>query len=483
MRDLKHLLIVLASMSLLICAGVDHTKAQDDPAGEAQATAEKQEAPQQEAAEEAGDDAQVSYDSGNLAWMMVSVALVLMMTGPGLALFYGGLVRKKNILSVMMQCLFLMGMNSVLWALIGYSLAFSEGGPVFYTHGETEFTLFGGMDHLFLEGVSPYLAANGKDVIFPSNGALPAELFMLFQMMFFVITPALIAGAFAERMKFSAMVLFTILWGLIIYCPLAHWVWGPHAIFGGGSPIHALDFAGGLVVHASSGVSALICALVIGKRLGYPKEPIPPHNLTYTVIGACLLWVGWFGFNAGSELASDAMAVNAMVVTHLSAAAGVLGWAGIEWLVHGKPSVLGACSGAVAGLVVITPASGFVTPMPAIVMGLIAGVVCYYACAKVKVAFGYDDSLDAFGIHGVGGSVGAILTGLFASPVLVEGLERGHQVLNQAISVVVTVIFAAVGSFIILKVVDALVGLRVSEAAERRGLDVSEHDEEGYIFT
>lgn len=422
--------------------------------------------------------AAVEYNPGHVAWMMVCAAFVLMMTGPGLALFYGGLVRKKNILSVMMQCLFLMGMNSVLWAVVGYSLAFSENGPTLFSADGQDFSLIGGLDKAMLNGVGPH--SGGQ--LAPA-GDIPEELFMVFQMMFFIITPALIAGAFAERMKFSAMVAFTVLWGLLIYCPLAHWVWGPKALFGGSSPYHALDFAGGLVVHASSGVSALVCALVLGKRIGYGSEPMPPHNLTYTVIGTCLLWIGWFGFNAGSAVAANESAVNAFVVTHLCAAAGLLGWAVAEWIFHGKPSVLGACSGAVAGLVVITPASGFVTPMAAILMGLIGGVVCYIAAVKVKVALGYDDSLDAFGVHGVGGSLGAVLTGVFASSAVTElHASAGAQVTNQVISLIATYVLSIVGTFIILKVIDAVIGLRVSQEAELRGLDVTEHNEDGYIF-
>ena len=456
----------LAATLLLATIASGHSLAQDAEDDAETSQAEIVEAPDQEATP--------TFDSGHVAWMLTSSALVLMMTGPGLALFYGGLVRKKNILGVMMQCLFLMGMNSVLWAIIGYSLAFSDQGPTIYSYGGNDFTLIGGFDKALLNEVGP-----SKGKLAGDDGGIPEELFMVFQMMFFIITPALIAGAFAERMKFSAMVLFTVLWGLLIYCPLAHWVWGPKALFGADSPFHALDFAGGLVVHASSGVSALVCALVLGKRIGYGKEPMPPHNLTYTVIGSCLLWVGWFGFNAGSALAADSSAVNAFVVTHLCAAAGLIGWACAEWVVHGKPSVLGACSGLVAGLVVITPASGFVTPMAAIVMGLVGGVVCYLACAKLKTALGYDDSLDAFGVHGVGGTLGALLTGVFASTD-VSGADP--SIVNQVISLVVTYVLSIVGTFIILKVLDVAIGLRVSQDDEIRGLDLSQHDEEGYIF-
>ncbi|MDA0283400.1 MAG: ammonium transporter [Planctomycetota bacterium] len=407
-----------------------------------------------------------------VAWMLTSSALVLMMTAPGLALFYGGLVRKKNILGVMMQCIFLMGLMTVLWGICGYSLAF--GGSSRWV---------GNFDHVLMKGI----IADGilTDVEWANN-----SIFFVFQGMFFIITPALICGAFAERMKFSTMCVFSVLWGLLVYCPICHWVWAesgwlcewnPDALY------PALDFAGGTVVHISSGVSALLCALLIGKRIGYPQEPMPPHNLTYTCIGAALLWVGWFGFNAGSAVDANAVAVNAFVATHMCAAAGVLGWSAVEWLQHGKPSILGACSGAVAGLVCITPASGSCTAVSAIPMGIIAGVACYYACAKLKKTFGYDDSLDAFGVHGVGGTVGALLTGVFASKHLSSnhyGVLDGMpgQMVPQIVSIAATAGFALVGTFIILKVLDALLGLRVSQDDEVRGLDVSQHGEEGYIF-
>src|SRR5262245_55661561 len=368
--------------------------------------------------------------AGHNAWMLTCSALVLFMTAPGLAMFYSGLVRKKNVLGVMMQCLFLMGLLTVIWGLYGYSLAFGGAAPAADATDEekaknTYSPYIGNLDYLFMNGVQRQLKIEKKDngeevraVDTPMEGAIPRLTHMLVQGMFFIITPALICGAFAERMKFSTMVVFMILWGTIVYCPLAHWVWdggllaynSPYAIAGG-----ALDFAGGTVVHISSGVSALMCALVMGKRLGYGTEPMPPHNLTYTVLGAAMLWVGWFGFNAGSELASDGLAASAFCVTHFAAAAGTLSWAGMEWITRGKPSVLGAASGAVAGLVCITPASGFVQPMPAIGMGIAVGVVCFLACTKLKSAFGYDDSLDAFGVHGIGGTLGAILTGVFAS--------------------------------------------------------------------
>lgn len=421
--------------------------------------------------------------AGHNAWMLTSCALVLFMTAPGLAMFYGGLVRKKNVLGVMMQCLFLMGLMTVLWALYGYSLCFGDGGPY-----------IGNGDYLFMQGVQRTWDEAAGAPVTPMADAIPRFTHMLFQGMFFIITPALICGAFAERMKFNAMVLFSILWGTLVYCPLCHWVWGggilafgeDHAIMGG-----ALDFAGGTVVHISSGISALLCALILGRRGGMGTSDMRPHNLTYTTLGAGMLWVGWFGFNAGSELASDGLASSAFATTHFSAAAGVLGWCIYEWFTSGKPSVLGAASGAVAGLVCITPAAGFVQPMPALFMGAAAGVVCAIACSTVKQKFGYDDSLDAFGVHGVGGTLGAILTGVFATREcwnIADGeklglLEGGNVMGGQIAAVVVTIVFSLVATFIILMVVKALVGLRVSEKDEILGLDVSEHGEEGYIFT
>ncbi len=407
-----------------------------------------------------------------VAWMLTASALVLMMTAPGLALFYGGLVRKKNILSVMMQCIFLMGLMTVLWGVVGYSWAFGGTSPY-----------VGNFDHVLMSGLLP-------DGQIPDAKWADDLIFFVFQGMFFIITPALICGAFAERMKFSTMCVFCVLWGLIVYCPVAHWVWAepgwlcewnPDAAF------PALDFAGGTVVHISSGVSALLIAIMIGKRIGYPAEPMPPHNLTYTCIGAALLWVGWFGFNAGSAVDANAAAVNAFVATHMCAAAGVLGWSAVEWLKHGKPSILGACSGAVAGLVCITPASGSCNAAAAIPMGLAAGVVCYLACAKLKTKFGYDDSLDAFGVHGIGGTLGALLTGVFASKHLSAnhyGLLDGMpgQMVPQIVSIVATAVFALVGTFIIVKILDATMGLRVSQDEEVQGLDLSQHGEEGYIF-
>lgn len=419
-------------------------------------------------------------NSGDTAWMLVSSALVLMMTAPGLALFYGGLVRKKNILGVMMQCIILMGLMSTLWVVVGYSLAFDSsiaGGFV------------GGFKMVMLNGMS--ISGSGLTLIHKLT--IPDLLFMVYQMMFFIITPGLICGAFAERMKFSAMVLFCALWGLLIYCPVAHWVWSADGMFNhanSNARFGALDFAGGTVVHLISGASALLCAIMLGKRLGFGQEPMPPHNLTYTFIGATMLWVGWFGFNAGSAGAANAAAVSAFVATHMAAATGTLTWAGIEWFKRGKPSILGACSGCVAGLVCVTPAAGFVTPTSGMILGVIAGIVCYFACTTIKSKFGYDDSLDAFGVHGVGGLAGALLTGVFSSGEITGDANKGgliegnaQQFINQLVACGVSLALAIVGTFIILKVVDALVGLRASQDDEIQGLDLSQHGEEGYIIT
>ncbi len=446
-------------------------------------------------------DASDAALAGHNAWMLTSSALVLFMTVPGLAMFYSGLVRKKNVLGVMMQCIFLMGLLTVIWGLYGYSLAFG-GSPVTEDKsphnpyvGNGQFVLMRNVQRYLKVETDPETKEVTKSVVTPMEGAIPRLTHMLFQGMFFIITPALICGAFAERMKFSTMVVFMILWGTLVYCPLCHWVWdGGLLAYGSGLAGGALDFAGGTVVHISSGVSALVCALVLGKRLGHGTEPMPPHNLTYTVLGAGMLWFGWFGFNAGSELASDGLAASAFCTTHFAAATGTLAWAAMEWITRGKPSVLGAASGAIAGLVCITPAAGFVQPMSAIVMGAVAGVVCFYSCTALKAAFKYDDSLDAFGVHGVGGTLGAILTGVFATveaadygliskgePVgLVDGNPR--LLLGQIVAVLASWVLAAVATFIILKVLDATMGLRVSKEQEMQGLDVSQHGEEGYIF-
>lgn len=424
-------------------------------------------------------------DRGDNAWMLTSSALVLMMTTPGLAMFYGGLVRKKNVVSVLMQCVFLMGLMTIIWALVGYTLAF--GGSAAW---------IGNMDHLFMKGVQPEWTDKGPVIPIHPLLNIPMLTHMVFQGMFFIITPGLICGAFAERMKFSTMVVFSILWGLIIYCPLCHWVWGGGVMSYGTEHAKqwcaggALDFAGGTVVHISSGVSALICALVLGKRVGYPTEPMPPHNLSFTALGAGLLWVGWFGFNAGSAGAADGIAASAFAATHFSAAAGALAWAGLEWIMRGKPTLLGASSGAVAGLVCITPAAGFVLLMPAILMGAAAGIVCCLACAVLKHKLGYDDSLDAFGVHGLGGTLGALLTGVFATRAVWDIgagkplglLEKGPVLLAQVIATGATWVFAAVVTFILLKVLDVVMGLRVTKEEELVGLDLSQHGEEGYIF-
>ncbi len=427
--------------------------------------------------EQQAADAKSSADN---AWMLTSSALVLMMTGPGLALFYGGLVRKKNVLGTMMQSFAMMAVVTVMWGLFSYSLAFGSGN-----------SFIGGFQNLFLHGVGSTPDADYAATI-------PAQTFMVYQLMFAIITPALITGAFAERMKFSAMLAFTVLWSIIVYSPMAHMVWGKggllNASLGGRFP--TLDFAGGTVVHVTSGVSALVCALYLGKRVGYPKEPMPPHSVVLSFIGASFLWVGWFGFNAGSALASGSLATSAFVATHFAAAAAAVGWAGAEWIRNGKPSVLGGISGSVAGLVAITPAAGFVKPMPALAIGLIAGVFCYYMVAKVKAKFAYDDSLDAFGVHGAGGTLGALLTGVFAvsavNPIfkdaqgntIASGLIEGnpHQLLNQLMGVAIAWVIAIVGTLIILKLVDATIGLRVKEEEEVQGLDLSQHGEEGYYW-
>jgi Amt family ammonium transporter len=419
-----------------------------------------------------------AQSAGDNAWMLTSAALVLMMTGPGLALFYGGLVRAKNVLSTMMHSFALMGVVTVLWAIYGYSLAFGEGN-----------SFFGGLQYLFLNGVG---SAPNADY----GATVPHETYMIYQLMFAIITPALISGAFAERMKFSAMLLFTCLWSTIVYFPMAHMVWGKGGLLNAflGGKIPTFDFAGGTVVHITSGVSALVCALYLGKRVGFPKEPMKPHNLVLSVIGACLLWVGWFGFNAGSAVSASGLATSAFVATHFGAAAAALGWMFAEWVKHGKPSMLGGISGCVAGLVAITPASGFVKPFPALLIGLLAGIVCFWMVTTVKSKFGYDDTLDAFGVHGAGGTLGAILTGVFATNAINDALKDAAgkpvalgwvdgnpgQVLNQAIAVAISWVLAIVGTLVILKIVDLLVGVRATQEQEVTGLDISLHGEEGY---
>jgi Amt family ammonium transporter len=416
--------------------------------------------------------------------MLTSSALVLMMTAPGLALFYCGLVRKKNVLSVMMQCVFLMCLLTVLWGLYGYTLVFGGSGP-----------WIGDTSYLFMRHVEAMWTDAGPEIPLYPGTTIPVLTHMLYQGMFFIITPALICGAFAERMKFSAMVAFTALWSTVVYLPLAHWIWGggflsygsPHAQSLGGG---ALDFAGGTVVHISSGVSALVCALLLGQRLGYGREPMPPHNMTYAAIGASMLWVGWFGFNAGSALAANRLASCAFAATHFAAASGGVTWAALEWRRRGRPSVLGVCSGLVAGLACITQAAGYVTLMPALLIGVLGSTTCYAACTVVKGRFGYDDSLDVFGVHGVAGTLGALLTGIFATRAtgacgdgkLLGLLEGGPLLTAQLIAILVAWGLAVVGTFVILKVLDACIGLRVSREAETEGLDLSQHNEEGYIL-
>jgi len=418
-------------------------------------------------------------NTGDNAWVLASAALVLMMTAPGLILFYGGLVRTKNVLSTMMHSLILMAVISTLWMVFGYSMAFGEGNALFGNP----------FKHLFLQGIG---AAPDPDY----SPTVPNQTFMLFQMMFAIITPALISGAIAERIRFKAYLVFIVLWTTVVYFPLCHMMWGKGGLFNWalGGKIPALDFAGGTVVHISSGVSALVCALVLGKRDGYPHEPMMPHNVVYSLIGAGLLWVGWFGFNAGSALSAGGLATSAFAATHFSAAAAALSWTATEWLLKGKPSVLGAASGMVAGLATITPASGFVSVPSAFCIGLVAGVVCYLAVTKLKYRFGYDDSLDVFGVHGVGSTTGMLLLGFLASqqvnPALVATFKINgvttaiaggtHQFVNQLQAVLVTVALAAIGTWVLLQLVDRIVGLRVDQEDESVGLDLTQHGERAY---
>jgi Amt family ammonium transporter len=416
--------------------------------------------------------AQDAHDSGDTAWMLTSTALVLFMTIPGLALFYGGLVRVQNVLSVLMQCFALTGLITILWVICGYSLAFNTAGM---EAGKLTLTSFvGGLGTMFLRGI-------GVDTV---SGTIPETVFITFQLTFAIITPALIAGAFAERMKFSAMLIFSVLWSIIVYAPICHMAWsGDGSLFG--DIFGALDFAGGTVVHINAGIAALVAAILVGKRIGYQTTAMPPHSLTLTVVGASMLWVGWFGFNAGSAVAADGAAGMAMLVTQISTATAAVAWMFVEWGKHGKPSALGIVTGAVAGLVAITPASGSVGPMGALVIGIAAGVICFWGATTLKAQLGYDDSLDAFGVHGIGGVVGALLTGVFAAEAfggvgLAEGITVGKQLWAQFLSVVITIVWSGLLSFIILKIVDAIVGLRVEEDEERMGLDLSQHNERGY---
>ena len=406
-----------------------------------------------------------TLDSGDTAWILTSTALVLFMTLPGLALFYGGLVRAKNVLSVLVQCFVIACVVSILWVIYGYSIAFGDGG--------TMNAWVGGLDNAFLANVT-------RDSL---SGTLPESAFVMFQMTFAIITPALIVGGFAERMKFSSMLLFSIIWVSIVYFPVCHWVWGGGWL----AEMGLLDFAGGTVVHITAGVAALVCALVMGNRNGFPSTPMMPHNMTMTVTGAGMLWVGWFGFNGGSAVAANGDAGMAMLVTHVSAACGALTWATMEWIRYGRPSALGTVTGMVAGLGTITPASGFVGPMGALVIGVSAGIVCFFATAFIKQKLKIDDSLDVFPVHGVGGIIGTLFAGIFVSAGLggvgyAEGMNMGSQLGVQLTGVIATIVFTAVATFVSLKIVDMLLGLRVTDEEETEGLDINQHDERGYIL-
>ncbi|HCF3404832.1 TPA: ammonium transporter [Pseudomonas aeruginosa] len=411
-------------------------------------------------------------NSGDTAWMLISTALVLLMTIPGLALFYGGMVRAKNVLSIMMQCFAITGLITILWVVYGYSLAFDTAGM---EKGVLNFNSFvGGLDKAFLSGLT-------ADGLTSATALFPESVFITFQMTFAIITPALIVGAFAERMKFSAMLIFMVVWFTVVYAPIAHMVWsGDGALMWDWG---VLDFAGGTVVHINAGIAGLVACLVLGKRKGYPTTPMAPHNLGYTLVGAAMLWIGWFGFNAGSAAAANGTAGMAMLVTQIATAAAALAWMFAEWITHGKPSALGIASGVVAGLVAITPAAGTAGPMGALVIGLASGVICFFAATSLKRALKYDDSLDAFGVHAVGGIVGALLTGIFAAPSLggfgsVEDI--GAQFFVQFKGVAFTVVYTAVVTFVILKVLDLVMGLRVTEEEEAVGLDLALHNERGY---
>ena len=404
--------------------------------------------------------AQDELSSGDTAWMLTSAVLVLFMTIPGLSLFYAGLVRAKNVLSVMMQCFVITCLVTLIWTVYGYGLAFGDGGGL---------NAFVGVGNFFLSGI-------GVDTV---SGTIPESVFQMFQLTFAIITPALIVGAFAERMKFSAMLLFMALWVTVVYAPVAHWVWGGGWL----GEMGVLDFAGGTVVHINAGVAALVLCIVLGKRQGYPTTPMAPNSLVLTVVGASMLWVGWFGFNAGSQLAADGTAGMAMTVTHIATATAALAWMTTEWMIHGKPSVLGIATGAVAGLVAITPASGTVGPIGALAIGLASGVICYWAASSLKRKMGYDDSLDVFGVHGVGGFIGAILTGVFTAEAFGgSGLDNGigSQLGLQFIGAGATIVYSGVLTFILAKALDATMGLRVTAEEESEGLDLALHDERGF---
>jgi ammonium transporter, Amt family len=450
MRKFLLLLTLCASFGLAAPA-----LAEDAPMAEPAVSAEA-------APAEAAPAAAPTLDTGSTAWMITAAVLVILMTIPGLALFYGGLVRTKNMLSVLMQVFVTFSLVSVLWALYAYSLAFKEGSFN---------AIVGGFSHAFLAGITP-------DTL---SGTIPEYVFMIFQLTFAAITPALIIGGFAERIKFSALLWFMGLWLTFVYAPIAHMVWGGGWL----ANLGAKDFAGGTVVHVNAGIAALVGCLVLGKRVGYGKEAMPPHSLTLTMVGASLLWVGWFGFNVGSELAVDGVAGMVLANTQLATAAAVLGWMFAEWIVKGKPSMLGAASGAVAGLVAITPACGFVGPMGAIVLGILAGVVCFWAVTGLKSMFGYDDSLDVFGVHGIGGALGAIGTGVLMSAGLggvgsADDVTMGGQVMKQIIATLTTFVWSGVISYILFKIIDATIGLRVPEEQEREGLDINSHGETAY---
>ncbi|MBE0622642.1 MAG: ammonium transporter [Burkholderiales bacterium] len=460
---MKKFLTIVALFGALSFAGIA-AQAQDKPAEQPTATMAAPAAP---AAAEAAPAAPVpevkKLDTGSTGWMITATVLVILMTIPGLALFYGGLVRAKNMLSVLMQVFVTFSLVSIIWAVYGYSLAFTEGSSLN--------SIIGGLSKAFLAGIKP-------DTL---SGVIPEYVFVVFQLTFAAITPALIVGGFAERMKFSAVLWFMALWVTFCYVPIAHMVWGGGFLAGLG----AKDFAGGTVVHVNAGIAALVGCVMLGKRIGYGKEAMPPHSLTMTMVGAALLWVGWFGFNVGSELAADGIAGMVLVNTQLATAAAVLGWMFIEWMTRGKPTMLGAASGAVAGLVAITPACGFVGPMGSIILGIAAGIICFWGVTGLKAMFGYDDSLDVFGVHGVGGILGAIGTGVLMSDTFGgvgydKGVTMMGQVTTQAIAVGTTVVWTGVISFILYKVVDMMVGLRVPEEGEREGLDSTQHGEVAY---
>ncbi len=467
------LILMMCAVPILVLAQDAPTGQQEEAAAQEDSTAQPEQETPAEVEETPAEEETPTLNSGDTAWMLIATALVLFMTIPGLALFYGGLVRVQNVLSVLMQCFALTGIITILWIVIGYSLAFNTAGMVKETITLNSFV--GGLGTFFLKGI-------GVDTL---SGTIPETVFVVFQMTFAIITPALIAGAFAERMKFSAMLLFSAAWSLIVYAPICHMAWanadGGGSLFG--DIIGALDFAGGNVVHINAGIAALVAAILVGKRLGYQTTAMPPHSLTLTVVGASMLWVGWFGFNAGSALAANGSAGMAMLVTQVSTATAAVTWMFIEWGKHGKPSVLGIVTGAVAGLVAITPASGTVGPIGALVIGFASGAVCFWGATSLKSKLGYDDSLDAFGVHGIGGIVGALLTGVFTAKVLGGvGMDNsiGMQVWAQFRSIIITIVWSGGLSFIILKIVDAIVGLRVEEDDERQGLDISQHNERGY---